>query len=477
MPKDTFLQQNETGNILFPFTIDSDRLAGKPLVCSKQLRLLPGKRLVCQASYAGANALVKIFFGSSYQRHWSREVRGVEHLCSSGLRTPRLLESWDAVENNFAIIIFEFIEGAKTLDEIRQEDDFFNPEMGFFEEIVTVVARMHDASIYQKDIHFDNFLVAEGKVYLIDGDQIFSKRGRSGLPSKLAGDNLAMFFAQLYPWQDGLIESLFNSYLGERELPNPSLTLPSVKRELQACRARREKKYLTKIFRTCSAFDVIKSWKTYCVFSRDFGEQNANRFIEDPDLLIENGEILKSGRTATVAKINLSGVPYIVKRYNKKSAHHQIARSLIESRSAVSWRNGHLLKFNGIPTAEPLLMLEQRVGPMRGRSFVVTEYRPGLHAFDYFQAGDSSSEAKGVAKKIVKLVQSLHRCQLVHGDLKAHNIWITGTNPILIDLDGMKKINGNGKKLIAKDWSRLKRDLGDSQIAEVLFKQHADKEL
>jgi len=51
--------------------------------------------------------------------------------------------------------------------------------------------------------------------------------------------------------------------------------------------------------------------------------------------------------------------------------------------------------------------------------------------------------------------------------LKAHNIWIKGNEPILIDLDGMER---EQQLLIEKDWLRLHRDLAESDIATVLFK-------
>lgn len=337
---------------------------------------------------------------------------------------------------------------------------------------------MHEASIYQQDIHLDNFLTAEEKVYLIDGDQVHLKKGQARLSPKQAIDNLAMFFTQLYPWQDEWIDSMFDCYLAERKSPDSGVVLRAVKQKLLEHRAWREKKYITKkVFRVCSAFNVIKNWRIFCVFSRELRKEHAIQFIDDPDLLIKEGEVLKSGRTATVAKINFGDKSYIVKRYNRKNFFHQFARSLKKSRSAVSWRNGHLLQLYGIPTAKPLLMLERRIGPMRGISYVVTEYLTGLHAFDYFQEDDRSSEAKEMAQKITKLIQDLHQCRFIHGDLKPNNIWITGNRPILIDLDGMRKTNGNAKNLIDKDWSRLKRDLGDSQVAEILFKQRAGQAL
>jgi len=128
------------------------------------------------------------------------------------------------------------------------------------------------------------------------------------------------------------------------------------------------------------------------------------------------------------------------------------------SRAADSWKNGHLLEFNHIPTAKPLLML----------SYVLTEYIEGCHAFDYFESSHPLGEREAMAVKINTLIKHLHQSGFVHGDLKAHNIWIKGNEPILIDLDGMER---EQQPLIAKDWSRLHRDLASSDIAAILFKE------
>jgi len=137
------------------------------------------------------------------------------------------------------------------------------------------------------------------------------------------------------------------------------------------------------------------------------------------------------------------------------------------SRAAVSWKNGHLLNFNHIPTAKPLLMLENRWGIFRGRSYVLTEHIEGVHAFEYFETCQESPLRESMAKQINKLVHAMHSCGFIHGDLKAHNIWIHDERPLLIDLDGMAKTSNQQMK--ADDWRRLKRDLGKRDITTAIF--------
>jgi len=127
------------------------------------------------------------------------------------------------------------------------------------------------------------------------------------------------------------------------------------------------------------------------------------------------------------------------------------------SRAAVSWKNGHLLEFNHIPTAKPLLMLENRWGAFRGRSYVLTEHLRGINAYDYFKNHSDVFAKEKLTKEIVEVVSRLHQCMFVHNDLKFQNILVVNDKPVLIDLDGMRKLGTSEAKGFISDWSRLNR--------------------
>ena len=444
---------------------------GTTLSVTQILRLLPGKRLTCRAKYEGRMVLVKLFFGSAYSRHCSREIEGVGYIEKAGVNTPRLILSAEDPSQQLAFALFEFLQQAETLQNRWLDATTEQAKKDVFKQALGAIAQLHNHSVYQKDIHLNNFLLCDGRLYLIDGGQVFQEKAKDGVGVKESTTNVALFFAQFFPWEDSWLDVVFNYYLEAR---NRSLEMPiqEVKNKVIEQRERRERKYIdNKIFRRCSEFNTIKNWSSYCVFSRIFDEKDVEELINNPDRFIERGRVLKSGRSATVAKIDFAGRTYIIKRYNKKSASHRLARSLLDSRAVVSWRNGHLLTFNGIPTAAPLLVFEQRFGVMRAGSYVVTEYIEGEHAFNFFSRDDQSEAAKLMAEKIAQLIKRLHQSGFNHGDLKSHNIWISGDKPLLIDLDGMKRNRGKKRqlKLVKKDWLRLHRDLGNSVIASILF--------
>jgi len=446
----------DSSEVAFPAQL---KVAETELVCTDLLRLLAGKRMVCTGQYKGQRVLLKLFFGASYKRRWARELDGVTLIKQADIKTPEVITSHCDDGSGIGYIVFEFIDNAKTLDTRLNEAKTPDERMRVFQQALTLIAQMHSADIYQKDVHLDNFLDNGSELYLIDGDQLILEKGSNGLSEKRVIENLAMFFTQLFQWEHEYIEAFITSYVALRKKAFPPNFLSSITQQLADYKQWREKKYIEKkVFRSCSAFDVIKNWNTFCVFSCDFSKNNALNIIKNIDALIDKGEILKSGRTATVARIDLCDEVYIVKRYNRKNWFHFIVRSLLESRAAVSWRNGHLLSFNSIATAKPLLILENRWGILRGRSYVVTEYIKGTHAFDYFNQSNEV-EKNALSEKISYLVSHLHQCGFSHGDLKPQNIWVAEEQPIFIDLDGMKKVRRGNEDNFLKDWERLNKSI------------------
>jgi len=464
----------DSSEVSFPAQL---KVAETELICTDLLRLLAGKRMVCTGQYKGQSVSLKLFFGPSYKRRWARELDGVTLIKQADIKTPEVITSHCDDGSGIGYIVFEFIDNAKTLDTRLNEAKTTDERMQVFQQALTLIAQMHSADIYQKDVHLDNFLDNGNELYLIDGDQLILEKGSNGLSEKRVIENLAMFFTQLFQWEHEYIEGFVTSYVALRKKAFPPNFLSSITQQLADYKQWREKKYIEKkVFRSCSAFDVIKDWNTFCVFSCDFSKNNALNIIKNVDALIDKGEILKSGRTATVAKIDLCDEVYIVKRYNRKNWFHFIVRSLLESRAAVSWRNGHLLSFNSLATAKPLLILENRWGVLRGRSYVVTEYIKGMHAFDYFNQSNEV-EKNALSEKISYLVSHLHQCGFSHGDLKPQNIWVAEKQPIFIDLDGMKKVSRGNEGDFLKDWDRLNKSIQGNAGVVPHIREHGEEEV
>ncbi len=150
---------------------------------------------------------------------------------------------------------------------------------------------------------------------------------------------------------------------------------------------------------------------------RAFYNDAMERFLGDPDSVMDAGVLLKAGRSSTLALVDINGRRLVIKRYNIKNRWHAIKRCCRPSRASVSWRNAHLLLFLGISTPRPILLLEKRVGPFRSRAYLVTEYVEGKDAYSFFHDDRSNSmELKGLVRNFKGLFRALAGQFISHGD-------------------------------------------------------------
>ena len=149
--------------------------------------------------------------------------------------------------------------------------------------------------------------------------------------------------------------------------------------------------------------------------------------------MLAAAEIIKDGNSATVFRLELAGEPMVVKRYNSKGPMHRIRR-WFKPRPRIAWRNGHVLGLLGIPTAEPLALIERRRGPLTADCHLVMR---DLGALDLAEETRTCGWRPGRLQQIANLFQQLAAAGLRHGDAKATNFLVHNDQAHLIDLDGL----------------------------------------
>jgi len=398
---------------------------GRVLAVSRLLRVLPGKRVVGEASLDGQRVLAKLFVASASERHWSRERGGIEALQAAGVATPELCWAGALAGGGYALLT-EFIEAAQSLADACDGAD----ETSRLRMVMPLLAKMHAAGLAQEDLHLGNFLCAAGRCYVIDGDAV--RVSAKPLTAVEVSANLAILFAQLPPRQDAQIPDVLTTYAA-----TPGAQVPEtgpLLAEVQAVRARRLRHFLAKTGRECTQFAVTRSLRRFVAVSRD-DHALLRALIDNPDAVLAEGQRLKSGGTCTVAGVQLGASRVVVKRYNLKHWRHALSRAWRPSRAWHSWREGHRLAFYGIATPRPLAVIEERLGPLRGRAFLVNEYCPGASLFDVLDAGQVPEPAMAAA--LLELFGQLHALRITHGDLKASNLLWDAGRVVLIDLDAM----------------------------------------
>ena len=223
------------------------------------LRVLPGQRYVGAAVWRGRPVLAKLLVGSKAARHFQSERQGVRLLAEQGLTTPQLLAD-GLNEGEGGWLLFEFLDGAHSLADAWQAVESLPPladeQQEVLAEALTAIGQMHAKGLWQEDLHLDNLLRQDGKLYLIDGAGIRVEQAGKPLSRDRVLENLGVFFAQLPKSLEPYTEELLVHYLlsnGEHALP-----LEALQKQVRKVSAWRLRDFLSKVGRECTLFSVLR---------------------------------------------------------------------------------------------------------------------------------------------------------------------------------------------------------------------------
>ena len=222
------------------------------------------------------------------------------------------------LEDGIGVIISKRIKPANTLYQIWKNLSN-DQQREHRQQTLKLLANMHNKGIWQQDIHLGNILVSDKKYYCIDCDTVKFEKPGTPLSLKKSIKNLGLFFAQFTPVNDIFIQNDLSYYTENRKI-NLSLVefFKLVNRSTIKHRKYRINKYLKKIFRECSEFNVYSDSKKYQIIRKDSINNDLSALLNDPAQYINQTNILKSNNIFTLAKINLSGTFYFVKIFFRK---------------------------------------------------------------------------------------------------------------------------------------------------------------
>lgn len=448
-------------------------VAGEPLILERLLRVLPGQRYVAVARWHERLVLAKLLVGSKSQRHFQRELEGAELMVGQGLVTPELLAQ-GFIEGQGGWLLFDYLSGAQSLwDAWRQaarEPLLSDAQQAVLAEALGAIGQMHAKGLWQSDLHLDNLLRHEGRLYLIDGGGVRYETPGQPLSRARVLENLGVFFAQLPAELDPFLEELLIHYLlanGEHALP-----LEMLQAEISKVRRWRLRDYLRKVARDCSLFAACIGAFGLRVVRRE-AEPALQPLLSELDARIDAGHIYKTGGAATVARVELDGRPLVVKRYNVKNLLHWLKRFWRPSRAWHSWREGNRLQLLGITTPTPLAVIEQRWCWLRGRAYLITDYCGGQDIIARFEAYLQATPPETELLALDRLFAALLRERISHGDFKGHNLFWDDAQGAwsLIDVDAMcqHRSTRSFARAYARDRARFLRNWpADSALHQLL---------
>ncbi len=422
----------------FEMTIRDEIAGGKATIlrCGPILRHIAGRRTVYEGQCHGRAAIIKCFTSTfNGKRHFTKEVTGFEALKSRGLETADIIAMGKNADGHHVLV----------LEKIQHASDVFslvesaNHTGQIFEAVFRHLGKMHDAGVVQRDLHLGNFLWDGQSVYALDPAEM--SFANNSLDRVASFKQLGCLFASLPESYWGTMPALLEVYFQARKWNLDTAATEAIESLTQKERLRRVNRALGKTLRTSKRYIRKKRGRYSGVFLRNvFAEQDILSFMPDIDEQMEAGTILKRGNTCFVSKINVGGRDIAVKRYNHKGLWHSLRHTLKGSRAKKCWLFGHRLGELGIATAKPMGFLEERKCGLIWQSYILNEFVEGPNIRDYFDRAETPQNVKEeLSRNTQTMLDNLVHFKMTHGDLKPSNILIHQDNPVLIDLDSMKR--------------------------------------
>lgn len=419
--------------------LNADAIAldnGTTLTLLKDVRLVPARRLVCQAAWQNKTVFAKLFFGQRAQDYAQRDQQGIAVLQAAQILTPNILAFAHTQAADVFVLVFEAIEPSQNAEAFYAQ---VSPKarVQLIHQLVTIVAKQHQAGLLQTDMYLKNFLVQSSVIYSIDGDGI---RQTANLSQCKALHNLAVLLSKVDVIElHQNLSAWLALYAKERGWQAP----PSVKlmqHRIQNARRKAATRYADhKVFRQCTDVQVMQDAKQFLAIAQPFSGLTHAMTSESLDVAIDHANLLKDGNTCTVSLATFAGLAVVIKRYNMKNLGHWLNRTWRPSRAAISWANAHRLQLLELPTPKPVALLETRYLGLRGKAYFISEYLDAPDLAESFKALTDRAGRAALVKAVVQLCYRLHLLQISHGDLKATNIKVLAGEPVLIDLDSMQQ--------------------------------------
>ena len=442
------------------------------------LRVLPGQRYVGAGVWRGRPVLAKLLVGNKAARHFQRELTGVRLLAEQGMTTPLLLAD-GLQEGEGGWLLFEWLENAPSLGDawskVEQLPPLADEQQAVLGEALCAIARLHTKGLWQEDLHLDNLLQHDGRLYLIDGAGICVEQAGQPLSRQKVLENLGVFFAQLPKTFEPFTEELLVHYL----LSNAEHGLPmeALQKQIDKVRSWRLKDFLSKTGRDCTLFSVTDTASLFQAIRRE--EQPVLLpVLEQADALLDRGHMYKAGGSASVARVEVDGRGLVIKRYNIKNFSHWLKRFWRPSRAAHAWREANRLAFLGIATPKALAVREPRFLGLRRKAYLVTEALNGPDIIKRFAPYvDTGDVPESDVQALELLFTQLIRERISHGDFKGHNIFWDDGRWVLIDLDAMQQHSSASSfaPAFARDRARFMRNWPQSSALHQLLEQRLPK--
>jgi tRNA A-37 threonylcarbamoyl transferase component Bud32 len=419
--------------------------------------------------YGGARALAKSVAGGNACREGAMLLR----LAQLGIAVPEVLafgsqRRWGILTRD--VLITKEVEADRSLLQFMEKDYpglKFCAKRQVAADFADFIRNLHDLGVIQRDLHIDNLLVPQtiaGRGFVLLDAQRLTIKARS-LTTAERAENLAVLLCNFWSLAGTSQCFRFLKLYGldwegaadRNRLKHIKLLALALSRRSWDAHARRSLATNAHFIREARDGFAIHRMR------RDDEARLLERLLPNPDRILDQGMILKDGRTVRAARVDIDGHRYFLKRYNCKGWGYSLRNAFRRSRAERTWLNtwGFLLRH--LPVPKPLICLEERHMRLLGRSYVLSEYLEDARPLNRVWEEFDEPYRRAILIHIAMLLGRIHRFGGVHGDLKWNNLLITILNGkprvIFSDLDGSRMIPAASRLKRIKDVRRFLRDL------------------
>jgi tRNA A-37 threonylcarbamoyl transferase component Bud32 len=391
-----------------------------------------------------------------------REFQRLQLLQKAQVAAPRAV----ATLMGFAIagrrgdaVILEGLEPAMQLDKCLNRHELEGTQVPgrrqIVQQIIAILQNLARAGLGHRDLHLGNFLLREGKVYLLDAYAVH--------PSGLLLDDLLLLALSAAPWATRAeLQRAWNTLGPGGPLPASNRRGPSIWHSL-VVRAFKKDRYFGHLDHagpegrwTGHVFKRAKfphAWSeasrlelTDAQWQAAWPKLHAQLVAGDLPVLKESG----SGMVCEAAlELGERTLPVIIKAPRAKNVRRLFSQMLLGTRARRAWVKAWELVVRGIPTAWPLALLEQRSGlGLTSRALIIMEKVPGPTLAEASPTADPAAYQR-ILMACGRLLRRLEQSGLYLYDAKAQN-WIIRDAatprpvPVIIDMDSIRRLPQGG---------------------------------
>jgi tRNA A-37 threonylcarbamoyl transferase component Bud32 len=395
------------------------------------------------------DAFRRFFRGSPALAEFTR----LQALQRAGVPAPRAV----AVMVGFVLkhqrgdaVILEAIEPSIPLDEHlnqrRLAGEPVTDHRALARQVVDLIQQLGRAKLGHEDLHLGNFLLHQGKLYLLDGYAV--RTGGMRLRDLMMLGHSVSGFA-----------TTSDLLRGWRALgPGGALPRRNPVSALAWSRfgqlALRENRYFGRLRRGawCGVFyQRAKQGQRWSLASR--GEVSRHDWEAAWDGLLTQMQadalpVLKRTRSGDVlaTELTLGGqrVPVIVKRPRRRYWYRYLNEIGRGSRPRRAWKKAWAMLARGLPVAWPLLLMERQRAGYVVDAVLVSERVPGPTLAELNLGVMDEGGRQTLLQRAGRILRQIERLGYSHFDAKPSN-WIAypdalmGPTPVMIDVDGIRR--------------------------------------